>query len=218
MKEVLNDETNKRQHLLFEAVTHLFFSLRWSAVQDCRSRKQNRKEERSVTTILNFYRACTLITCDIWQENTLYTSLSLFPSSSALLSYLRSFLLITNFPGTCRSNLFSLPLSSSSNILASQVSSFLYYCIPLFWHSGSKNTQTSLFVSFSHLSFLLLHSFLSLFWVGASSNEQSSSSPGQSKQNQSHIPRAQFAVTSQLCELGVFELEVWRSSWVASGC
>lgn len=103
-------------------------------------------------------------------------------------------------------------LHSSSSISTCQTYSLHYYLISLTWHSDK------LVCHFLSLFTLLLPFFHLLFWFQASNNEQSSSSPGQSKQNQSHIPQAQFAVTSQLCELGVFKLEVWRSSWVAYGC
>lgn len=89
-----------------------------------------------------------------------------------------------------------------------------YYFISLSWHSGN-NRLTNLLISFSPFSLFFV---LPFYHCSASRNRQSSSSPVQNKQNQSHIPQAQFAVTSQLCALGVFELKVLRSSWVASGC
>lgn len=91
----------------------------------------------------------------------------------------------------------------------------------LFYYSGIQaitDRQACLSLSLFFFISPLFPPFSRSSGFRASSNEQSSSSPGQSKQNQSHIPQAQFAVTSQLCELGVFKLEVWRSSWVASGC
>lgn len=164
------------------------------------------------------------------QPNSLCLSVSVSMSVSfpfftlqSLLSHLFHFfsqvtssfisLLLKDFPGTCLSSfdfLCLLPPTCSAH----QATSFHYF-ISLFWHLRN-NRLASRFASVSPFS-LLLPSVLSLLWVRASSNEQSSSSPGQSKQNQSHIPRAQFAVTSQFCELGIFELEIQRRSWVASG-
>lgn len=79
----------------------------------------------------------------------------------------------------------------------------LHSIVSALWCLGN-NGQSGLFVSLLFSFSLLLPSLLVLAWLWAGSNEQSSSSPGQSKQNQSHIPQAQFAVTSQLCELGFF--------------
>ena len=88
-------------------------------------------------------------------------SYSCFPLLHSLFSpllfsrhYLRS-----PFPGTCLSSLFSLPLSSSSNISAHQAYSFFhYYFISSFWHSGN-NRQTSLLVSFPLFSLFFFPAF-----------------------------------------------------------
>lgn len=166
---------------------------------------------------------CLSVSVSMYISLCLESSITPLPAVSLFLTlhFHLSFLFITEGPlrNLFPYNLFSLPLSSSSNMSAHQAP-----LLPLLFHGiilAFRQQQTDKLVCLLLSSFpllLLLTSFLLLFWVWASSNEQSSSSPGQSKQNQSHIPRAQFAVTSQLCELGVFKLEVWRSSWVASGC
>ena len=99
-------------------------------------------------------------------------SYSCFPLLHSLFSpllfsrhYLRS-----PFPGTCLSSLFSLPLSSSSNISAHQAYSFFhYYFISSFWHSGN-NRQRSLLVS--SLFSLSSSSLLSLALLGSSEQQR----------------------------------------------
>lgn len=133
--------------------------------------------------------------CDILPEPTLYLSfciclhicffpffLSLYssitPHPAASLFFNSSFSPLLLSPHYLKtplsrnlslSNLFSLPISSLSDISAHQASSFHYYFISLFWHSIS-NGQTSLFVSFS--LFFAPSSLLSLALLGLSKQQR----------------------------------------------
>lgn len=124
----------------------------------------------------------TLSFCDILQKTQI--ALCLFPPS---------FSSITHLPLSLSSSiqsfdiLYLLPPTFSTH----QVSSFHCF-ITLFLHLGNSS-PTSLFC-------LFLSSFFPPFshcsGLEQAATEQSSSSPGQSKQNQSRIPQTQFAVTS----------------------